>query len=311
MKIQALTLLLATCVLWVAGCSRSSPAESFKRGTDYLKKGDYAHAIEAYSECIRRDPHSAIGFHGRGFAYYSSHDPDRAIQDFNEAIRLEPKYGDAFRERARAYEDKFDYEHAIQDYAQAIRIRPAEYIMLYDRAYDYQRVGEYALAVTDLDELVRRFPLSADAHRDRGVAYLLWGHLDEAQRDISRAVELNPRGYYDVIWLYIARAKAGAKAEHELAKNAAALNMTKWPAPVIQMFLGKTTPDAVLQAAADKDPDKSAKQQCQANFYIAEYQAFHGRRDEAWKNFRLAGETCNPNYFLYVKSAHEELKNQH
>jgi hypothetical protein len=57
-------------------------------------------------------------------------------------------------------------------------------------------------------------------------------HLDEAQRDISSAVELNPLGYYDVIWLYIARAKAGAKGEHALAKNAAALNMTKWPAPV-------------------------------------------------------------------------------
>jgi hypothetical protein len=56
-------------------------------------------------------------------------------------------------------------------------------------SYDYQRVGEYALAVADLDELVRRFPKSADAFRDRGVAYLLWGHLGEAQRDISRAVE--------------------------------------------------------------------------------------------------------------------------
>jgi lipoprotein NlpI len=308
---QALLLVLATCILSVVACKKTPPSESFKRGTDYLKKGDHAHAIEAFTESIRLDPRSAIAFHARGYAYYLSHDDDRAIQDFNEAIRLEPQYGDAFRERARAYEDKVDYKHAIQDYTQAIRIKPAEYVLLYDRAYDYQRMGEYALAVADLDELVRRFPQSADAYRDRGVAYLLWGRLGEAQRDMNRAVELNPVGYYDVIWLYIARAKGSPGAEKELAKNAAALNLSKWPGQVIQLFLGKTTPDALLQAASDKDPEKNTKQQCQANFYIAEYQAFHGQGDAARKNFLLAGDTCNRNYFLYVKSAHEELKSLH
>jgi lipoprotein NlpI len=311
LKAQARKFVLTTCIVAAAAWAQSPSAESFKRGTDDLKKGDYAHAIAAYTECIRLDPHSAIAFHGRGYAYYASHDADRAIQDFNEAIQLEPQYGDAFRERARAYEDKFDYPHAIQDYAQAIRIKPADSVLLYDRAYDYQRIGEYALAVTDLDELVRRFPRSADAYRDRGVAHLLWGHPAEAQRDIRRAVELNPLGYYDVIWLYIARAKAGPGAEGELAQNATALNLSKWPGPVTQLFLGKTTTDAVLQAASDKDPEKSSRQQCEARFYIAEYQAFHGQRDAAQKNFRLAGETCNRNYFLYVKSAQEELKNQH
>ena len=298
-------------MLATSAWAQSPSAEPFNRGTDYLKKGDYTHAIEAYTECIRLDPRSAVAFHARGYAYYASHDDDRAILDFNEAIRLEPRYGDAFLERARAYEDKNDYEHAIQDYTQAIKLKPAENTLLYDRAYDYQRVGEYALALADLNELVRRFPQSADAYRNRGLAYLYSGHLAEAQQDIGRAVKLNPRGSYGVIWLYIARAKAGATAEDELAKNAAQSDLTKWPGPVIQLFLGKTTPDAVLQAASDKDPDKSAEQRCEANFFIAEYQIFHGQRDAARKNFRLAGETCNRNYFLYGKSAQEELKSQH
>lgn len=307
MKAQARKFVFTTCILAAAAWAQSPSADSFKRGTDYLKKGDYPHAIEAYTESIRLDPHSPVPFYGRGYAYYASHDTDRAIQDFNEAIRLEPKYGDAFRERARAYEDKFDYTHAIQDYEQAIKIKPGENTLLYDRAYDYQRTGEYALAVADLDELVRRFPQSADAYRDRGVAHLLWGHPAEAQRDLSRAVELNPLGYYGVIWLYISRAKAGPGAEKELAKNGTVLNLSKWPGPVIQLFLGKTTAEAVLQAA-DQDPQKNTKLTCEANFYIAEYQALHGQREAAEKNFRLAGETCNRNYFLYVRSAQEELK---
>lgn len=310
MKRQALKLFL-TCILAGAAVAQSPSAESFKRGTDYLRKGDHAHAIEAYSEAIRLDPGSGIAFYGRGYAYYVSHDDDRAIQDFNEAIRLEPTYADAFRDRGRAYEDKNDYDHAIRDYTEALRLKPTERFLLYDRAFDYERKGDYTAAIADLNELVRRFPQSNDAFRDRGLAYLYSGHLREAQQDISRAVELNPLVYYNVIWLYIAGAKNGvAGAEDQLAKNAAALNPAKWPGPVVQLFLGKSTPEAVLEAASDKDSEKSSNQKCEAQFYIAEYQAFHGQHEAARKNFHLAAEICNRNYFLYVKSAQEELKSQ-
>jgi lipoprotein NlpI len=281
-----------------------------KRGNDYSSKGDYSHAIEAYTDAIRLNPGSATTFYARGYAYHRNHDEDRAIQDYTYAIRLAPDYGEAFRERGHAYEDKTDYKHAIQDYTAAMRLRPGDINVLYARAFDYERQGDYEAAIADLTEIIRRFPQAGDAYRNRGQAWLYSAHLPEALRDLGRAVELDSSGSYNVIWLYIARAKSKSGAEDELAKNAAKLNLTKWPGPVIQLFLGKTTPEAVLQAASSQDSKKDREQRCEANFYIAEHQAVRGQREAALRGFRFASENCGKNYFFYAPAARAELANQ-
>jgi len=48
------------------------------------------------------------------------------------------------------------------------------------------------------------------------------------------------------------------------------IDMTTWPAPVIRMFLGQMTPDAVLAAANNPDTTKKTGQVCDANFYSGE-----------------------------------------
>lgn len=304
------TFLLSTFVLGATAWPQSTAADLIKRGNDYAGKGDYAHAIEAYTDSMLLSPGSATTFYARGYAYHRNHDDDRAILDYTYAIRLAPDYGEAFRERGHAYEDKTDYEDAIQDYTEAMRLRPGDINVLYARASDYARKGANESAISDLTEIIRRFPQAADAYRNRGQIWLYSGHLSEAQQDLSRAVELDRSGQYNVIWLYIARVKAKAGGDDELAKNTPKLNLTKWPGPVIQLFLGKSTPEAVLQAASDKDLQKNNEQQCEANFYIAENQALHGQRSAALKGFRFASENCGKNYFFYVPAARAELETQ-
>jgi lipoprotein NlpI len=307
---RMLAVLFTAFLLPASAWQQSPAADFFKRGNDYFNKGDYAHAIEAYTTSISLDPSSARAFYARGIAYHQNHDGDRAIVDYTDAIRLEPGYADAFHERAYAYEDKDDYAHAIQDHTQAIRLKPADVTLVYDRAFDYERTGQYQLAIADFDGILRRFPKAADAYRSRGRVWLYSGHPPEAQLDLSRAVELNPNGAYNVIWLYIARSKGATGAEDELSKNAAKLNLAKWPGPVIDLFLGKSTPETVLRAASDKDPLKNAAQECEANFYIAEHQALHGQRSAAMQGFRTVSENCSKNYFFYVPAAKAELANK-
>lgn len=305
---------LLTAWLFVAsGWAQSPAADLIKSGNDYLNKGDFAHAIEAYTDYIRINPGSPAIFYARGSAYYRSHDDDRAIKDYTDAIRLAPDYGEAFRDRAHAYEDKGDYEHAIQDYTQAIAIRPDDSYLRYDRAFAYERMGEYQPAIADLTEVISRFPKAGDAYRNRGRLWLYSANLAQAQQDLSRAVQLYPSDSYNVIWLYLSRAKAAnhvenGPAEEELAKNAAKLNLGKWPGPVVQLFLGKNTKEAVLQAASDIDPVKKMGQECEANFYVAEYQAFHGQRSAAGQGFNTVIESCPRNYFSYLPAARAELQ---
>lgn len=301
-------------VFWLAvsALAQSQAGDLVKQGNEYLSKGNYAQAIEAYTKSIRLDPGSARTFYFRGIAYYRNHDDERAIQDYTEAIRLQPDYGEAFRERGHLYAHKGDDAHAIQDYTQAVRIRPEDSYLLYDRAFAYERRSQYQAAITDLTEVIRRFPKAGDAYRNRGRMWLHSGNLPQAQQDFSRAVELYPSDPYNVIWLYLSRARAEAHvlngpAEEELAKNAAKLNLSKWPGPVVQLFLGKSSSEAVLQVASDSDPVKKRELECEANYYVAENYVLHRQRGLALERFHEAAKTCPKGYFFYEAAARTEL----
>lgn len=83
--------------------------------------------------------------------------------------------------------------------------------------------------------------------------------------------------------------------------------MTAWPAPVIRMFLGQTTPAAVLAAADDADAFKKKGRICEANFFSGELALRTGAKDEAIRLFRLAASGC-PKDFVEVPAANAELK---
>ena len=83
--------------------------------------------------------------------------------------------------------------------------------------------------------------------------------------------------------------------------------MTKWPAPVIQMFLGQMTPTAVLAAADNPDATTKAGQVCDANLYSGELALRQGAKDDATRLIRLAASDC-PKTFDEWLAANAELK---
>jgi lipoprotein NlpI len=93
-----------------------------------------------------------------------------------------------------------------------------------------------------------------------------------------------------------------------LAQSISNIDMTVWPAPVIQLFLGRLTPAAVLVAAEEADADKKKGLVCEANFYGGELGLRQkGSIDEAIHQLRLAATECPPN-FTESLAAKAELK---
>ncbi|WP_246207524.1 hypothetical protein [Bradyrhizobium rifense] len=82
--------------------------------------------------------------------------------------------------------------------------------------------------------------------------------------------------------------------------------MTKWPAPIINLFLGTKTSEQVLDAANDPDPRKRKGQICEAHFYAAEVALQRGSREEASRLFDLAVADC-PKIFIEKQAADFEL----
>jgi hypothetical protein len=70
--------------------------------------------------------------------------------------------------------------------------------------------------------------------------------------------------------------------------------MKEWPSPVVRLFLGQTTPSAVLAAAEDLDPEVRKVRMCDANFFGGELAVLQGRRVEAERQLRLVLIDCLP-----------------
>ena len=169
------------------------PKYAFSRGFAYGAKGDFDHAIVAYSEAIRFDPKSPIAYNNRGVAYGAKGDFDHAIADYTKAIRLNSEVASAYANRGRAYHSKGDDEHAIADYTKAIRLDPKYAAFYNSRGAAYGAKGDNDHAIADYSEAIRLDPKLANAYDNRGRAYRAKGENDRAVRDFKEAIKLDPQ----------------------------------------------------------------------------------------------------------------------
>src|ERR1700687_2511168 len=238
------------------------------RGTAYQAKGEFDHAIADYTEAIRLDPTYILAFNNRGLAYSNQDDYDHAIADFDQVTQLDPNNTIAFNKRGNAYLAKGDLDHALADYTEVIRQDSKDAIAFNNRGNAYLAKGDIDRAIADYNEAIRLDPDECGTHLNRGTANFYSGSLSKAQTDFSRSSELNPKDAYAALWLDIVDRRSSLPSG--LAQATTQIDMTKWPAPVIRLYLGQIRPEAVLAAADDPDTSIKKRQACEANFFIGE-----------------------------------------
>jgi lipoprotein NlpI len=165
--------------------------------------------------------------------------------------------------------------------------------------------GDTDRAIADYDDGIRLDPKYARAYRARGVAVLQAGSFAKSLTDLDRSQELDPKDSYTALLREIVAMRSDQPGR--LAEATTQLDMTKWPAPVVRLFLGEIKQDAVLAAAGDSDSKKQKDQVCDANFYIGEMALRRGATDEATQLFRSAAASCSKNSIEW-SSAKAELK---
>ena len=122
--------------------------------------------------------------------------------------------------------------------------------------------------------------------------------------DVSQASELDPKDAFDALWVDIVGQRDNVPSR--LSQAISMIDMSQWPAPIIRMFLGQTTPTAVLGAADDPDAIKKKGQVCEANFFSGELTLRRGQKEDAVRLFRLAADGC-PKDFTEWSAAKLEL----
>ena len=275
------------------------------RAFAYYKKGDFDRAVADYTKIIELNPRDERVYLDRGAAYHQKNDFDRAIADYTQAIGLSPKDERVYYNRGATYQAAGDLDRGIADYTKAIEINPKYREAYQRRAYSYKAKGDLGRAIADYDQVVGLDPQNALVYRYKGVLNFEVGALAKSLEDLNRSSAIDPKDLYTALWLDIVGKRQNIPGR--LAEAKTPLDMSKWPAPVVRLFLGETTSEAMFAAADDPDAKKKKGQVCEANFFAGELALQQGSKDEAMRLFRLAGADC-PKDFLEWSAATAELK---
>jgi len=88
-------------------------AQAREEGNELFHKGDFAGAVKAYTEAIKRAPDDPRGYNNRANAYTKLAALPEALKDTDEAIKVDPKF-------VKAYVRKSHVLFAMKDYTKAI-----------------------------------------------------------------------------------------------------------------------------------------------------------------------------------------------
>ncbi len=281
--------------------ARDLVSDFVNRGNAHLDRDEIDLAIADYDEVLRHDPAYAIGWYDRGTAWRMKKDYDKAIADYGRAIALDPRYEDAFVNRGIAHAAKGETDPAISDYTTALMLDGADVAAYRARGDAYADKGDYALAQQDYDEALRRAPGDADTYRSRGYLHFYAGDFPAAAADLARVVAAQPDDVYAMLWAYLAAARTDAAGARRALAAAAARAGGAWPRPVVELFLGTRTVEA-MQAGAG-----NASQHCEAAFYGGEWKLLQGDRAGAAAALKEAADAC-PKSFIEQKGARAELE---
>lgn len=267
-------------------------------------------AVEACTRAIEfgslERPELAKAYYVRGSEWATLGNHERAIADFSTAIELDPKLVGVHYSRALVLSEKGDHDAAIADYDAALKLAPKDAKAYIGRAVEWTLKGDYKRAVADYDQAMRHDPKAMEPWFGRGRARFYAGDFMLAATDFVRAHRMDPSAY-TALWLFLARKRAEIPGEKTLAEEAGTSGEGDWPAPVVSLYLGRTTPEAVHKAASHSDPVRQRDRQCEASFYVAQWHLMRGAREPAAQLLNEARKVC-PGSFLEHEGAVAELR---
>jgi len=175
---------------------------SRERGIALLQKGDVAAALAELRTATAANPSDAVAQDSLGIALGESGLTDAAASAFREAIRLDPRRAEAYFHLGVVLHRLGRSQEAVAAFHSALRLRPESLEARYGLSVVLARLGDLDGTIALLREVTEGMPSLVDAHHDLGLH--LWNRyrsgrglprpadLDEAERELRKAVELDP-----------------------------------------------------------------------------------------------------------------------
>ncbi len=262
----------------------------------------YDLAIADLDQAIAIEPRNGNLFGLRATLHALQHNDTEALADADKGLAIEPNNIQLLIERAELHVSQGDTDQAISDFQQVIALKPDSAGAHSGLANAWVKKDDAVQALAEFKEAIRLDPQSAAPWTNRGRFQFNRGDFQSAASDLAQAVTREKGSdAYTLLWLYLARFRAGQNGRNELAFWSPRLSRTAWPVPVVEFYLGGQTIPNVLAAAHDNDEN------CEAQFYIGEWLILQKLPAQAVAPLTKAVEIC-PKSFVEYNGALDELK---
>ncbi len=145
---------------------------------------------------------SVITAHWIGWTLYDLKDHRQALKSFSKAIGLrKDTVGDDHSGRGWAFFQLGHYRAAFKDFTVAKDV--------FGRRDLFELAGDYKRALAEADKIIEQSPNDAKSHQVRGLIHLKMNHSDQAARDLTTAVDLQPDNSLNYHWRALCHALAG------------------------------------------------------------------------------------------------------
>lgn len=180
----------------VAAIDKEYPNIALERGMIFEESGDVQKALEQFQSAYQKAPTDIDLALRVGAAYVSIGKVDEALPMLNKVKDQRPNSAEANHFLGRAYLKQGGLESAaaMRYLQRAVELDPnrAEYHLYVAWAANEANPAQLGLARTHVDKALQLDKLLADAYWQRGVVSRREGAVNDAIKDLKRALELKP-----------------------------------------------------------------------------------------------------------------------
>jgi len=192
MKKRFAVLFLTMTVSLLSFAQQDSADFYNKSGLEYFNNGDYARAVEDFSQALRLEPDNADFYNNRGNAYFSKGEEDLAFEDYSKGILVDPNNARSYLNRGNIYSKRGDYNKAVEDYTHTLLLNPNFALAYNNRGFAYFSGGDHKRAIEDYTQAILLGQNLIMAYNNRANAYNSIGEYNRAIEDYTQTIQLNP-----------------------------------------------------------------------------------------------------------------------
>jgi tetratricopeptide (TPR) repeat protein len=169
-----------------------------------VKTENYQTALPNLDRHIQLSPQDPNGYYYQGICYERLDNFSEALVSLNRAIELQPNYPIFHHARGRTHRKAGDLESALIDFNITIDRKP-QAIVYEERSEIHRCLGSHDEALKDCTRAIELNPQLVGAYFRRGLIYGERGDIDLALQDYGNTIGIDPKhvdAYLQRSWIY-------------------------------------------------------------------------------------------------------------